>query len=47
MGVESTQPLIEMSTMNLLGAKARPARKVDNLTTIGNQLSGRYGSLEI
>jgi hypothetical protein len=30
----STQPLTEMSTMNLLAVKARQARKADNLTFI-------------
>jgi hypothetical protein len=30
----STQPLTEMSTMNLPGDKGRPARKADNLTAI-------------
>jgi hypothetical protein len=30
----STQPLTEMSTMNLLGDKGLPARKADNLTAI-------------
>jgi hypothetical protein len=29
-----TQPLIEMSTMNFLGVKGRPARKADKLTAI-------------
>jgi hypothetical protein len=30
----STQPLTEMSTMNLPGGKGQPARKADNLTAI-------------
>jgi hypothetical protein len=30
----STQPLTEMSTMNIPGGKGRPARKADNLTDI-------------
>jgi hypothetical protein len=30
----STQPLTDMSTRNLPGGKARPARKVDNLSAI-------------
>jgi hypothetical protein len=30
----STQPLAEMSTRNLPGAKGRPARKADNLIAI-------------
>jgi hypothetical protein len=30
----STQPLTEMSTRNLLGAKGRPARRTDSLTAI-------------
>jgi hypothetical protein len=34
MALVSTQPLTEMSTMNLRGGKGRPARKADNLTTI-------------
>jgi hypothetical protein len=34
MTLESTQPLTEMSTRNLLGGKGRPARKADNLTPI-------------
>jgi hypothetical protein len=34
MALESTQPLTEISTTNLPGAKERPARKADNLTAI-------------
>jgi hypothetical protein len=34
MALGSTQPLTEMSTMNLPGGKGRPARKGDNLTSI-------------
>jgi hypothetical protein len=34
----STQPLTEMSTRNLLEEKKRPARKVDNLTAICEQI---------
>jgi hypothetical protein len=34
MALGSTQPLTEMSTMNLPGGKGRPARKADNLTAI-------------
>jgi hypothetical protein len=34
MSLVSTQPLTEMSTRNLPGGKARPARKVDNLNAI-------------
>jgi hypothetical protein len=34
MTVRSTQPLTEMSIMNLPGDKERPARKADNLTAI-------------
>jgi hypothetical protein len=30
----STQPLTEMSTMNLPGGKGRPTGKADNLTAI-------------
>jgi hypothetical protein len=31
---ESTQPLTEMSTRNLVGGKRQPARKADNVTAI-------------
>jgi hypothetical protein len=34
MALESTQPLIEMSTRNLPEGKKRPARKADNLAAI-------------
>jgi hypothetical protein len=34
MALESTQPLIEMSTRNLPGDKGQPVRGVDNLTAI-------------
>jgi hypothetical protein len=34
MALESTQPLTEMSTMNLSGGKGRLARKADNFTSI-------------
>jgi hypothetical protein len=34
MALGSTQPLTEMSTMNILEVKGRPERKADNLTTI-------------
>jgi hypothetical protein len=34
MALGSTQPLIELSTRNLLGGKGRPAREADNLATI-------------
>jgi hypothetical protein len=34
MDLESTQPLIEMSTGYLSWGKGRPTRKVDNLTAI-------------
>jgi hypothetical protein len=34
MALGSTQPLTEMSTRNLPGAKGRPARRADNLTAI-------------
>jgi hypothetical protein len=34
MALGSSQPLIEMSTMNLPGGKGRPASKADNLTAI-------------
>jgi hypothetical protein len=33
-GLGSTQPLTEMSTMNFLGGKRQPARKDVNLTGI-------------
>jgi hypothetical protein len=34
MAMESTQPLTEMSTMNLPGGRGRPARKAVNLNAI-------------
>jgi hypothetical protein len=34
MALVSTQPLTEISTMNLPGSKERPASKADNLTAI-------------
>jgi hypothetical protein len=34
MALESTQPLIEMSTRNLPEGKKRPARTADNLAAI-------------
>jgi hypothetical protein len=34
MALESTQPVTEMSTRNLPGAKMRPAFKAENLTAI-------------
>jgi hypothetical protein len=34
MSLGSTQPLTELSTINLPGVKGRPARKADNLTSI-------------
>jgi acetyl esterase/lipase len=34
MALGSIQPLTEMSTRNLPGARGRPARKADNLTAI-------------
>jgi hypothetical protein len=34
MALELTQPLIEMSTGNILGGKGRPTRKADNLAAI-------------
>jgi hypothetical protein len=34
MTLGSTQPLTEMSTINLPGGKGRPARKADNLNAI-------------
>jgi hypothetical protein len=35
MALELTQSLTEMSTRNLSGVKEQPARKADNLSTIG------------
>jgi hypothetical protein len=34
MALESTQPLTEVSTRNILGGKGQLARKADNLTAI-------------
>jgi hypothetical protein len=34
MALGSTQPLTEMSTRNLPGAKKRPARRADNLAAV-------------
>jgi hypothetical protein len=34
MALGSTQPLTEMSTVNLLGSKALPTHKTDNITAI-------------
>jgi hypothetical protein len=34
MALGSTQPLTEMSTMNIPGGKGRPVRKADNLIAI-------------
>jgi hypothetical protein len=34
MALESTQPLTEMNTRNILGGKVRLARRADNLTAI-------------
>jgi hypothetical protein len=34
MALGLTEPLTEMSTRNLPGAKGRPVRKADNLTAI-------------
>jgi hypothetical protein len=34
MALGSTQPLTEMSTMNLPGGKGRPTLEADNLTVI-------------
>jgi hypothetical protein len=34
MALESTQPLTELSTRNLLGGKKRPARRAHNLAAI-------------
>jgi hypothetical protein len=47
MALVSTQPLTEMSTMNLPGGKGRPARKADNLTAIVSQLSRKCGRLDV
>jgi hypothetical protein len=38
MALGSTQPLTEMSTTNLPGDKARPARGADNLTAVGEPI---------
>jgi hypothetical protein len=38
MALGLTQPLTEMSTRNIHGDKARPARKADNLTAIPEQI---------
>jgi hypothetical protein len=45
MDLESTQPLTEMNTSNLPGAKGRLARKVDNLTAIYEPR--KCGSLDV
>jgi hypothetical protein len=47
MALESTQPLTEMSTRNLLVGKGRPARKADNLTAIMSRLTIICGSLNV
>jgi hypothetical protein len=48
MALGSTQPLTEMSTMNLPGGKGRPVRKADNLTAICEPIVyTKYGSLDI
>jgi hypothetical protein len=44
MALGSTQPLTEMSTRNLPGAKKRPARRADNLTAIYEPLSENVGA---
>jgi hypothetical protein len=46
MALESTQPLIEMSTRNLPGGKGRPAYKADNLTAV-SRLSRKCGNLDV
>jgi hypothetical protein len=38
MTLGSTQPLTEMSTVNLPGDKGRPKHKADNLTAICEQI---------
>jgi hypothetical protein len=43
----STQPLTEMSTRNLPGAKGRLARKADNLTPSVSLSSTKCGSLDV
>jgi hypothetical protein len=44
MALEST--LTEMSTRNVPGDKGRPARKVDNFTSV-SRLSRKCGSLDV
>jgi hypothetical protein len=44
----ATQPLTEMSTMNLPGSKGRPVRKADNLTAISEPIVvDKCGSLDV
>jgi hypothetical protein len=43
----STQPLTEISTRNLSGAKGWPECKADNLTAICEQLPTRCGSHDV
>jgi hypothetical protein len=38
MALESTQPLIEMSTRKIPGGKERSVRKADNLTNISEPI---------
>jgi hypothetical protein len=48
MALWSTQPLTGMSTRNLPGCEARPARKADNLTVICEPIVQRKcGSLDV
>jgi hypothetical protein len=49
MALESTQPLTEMSTRNILRAKGRLARKADTLSAIYvmSPLSRKCGSLDV
>jgi hypothetical protein len=45
--LESTQPLTEMSTMNLPGGKKRPACRPDNLAAIYDPNVWKCGSLNL
>jgi hypothetical protein len=47
MDLGSTQPLTEMSTKNISGSKARPARKADNLTAICEPILHKMWELDI